>query len=166
MFSLSQFKSRLGFSLIEVNMAIFVLAGGALALMSLFPMGLRYSSDARNEMRIAAFAERFMSAAQIAAASSEVGDVNDLANLLSGAPFNFDLAEDPGDYDETDVTHDAATDVYYRAWIVPEQTIDNKTSVQLGVQITAENAKQNKRAIRKGSIYMVRVTVDKKNKVR
>ncbi len=161
---LSKLKSRLGFSLIEVNMAIFVLAGGALALMSLFPMGLRYSSDARNEMRIAAFAERFMSAAQIAANTPNVRNASDLLNILSGSPFSFDIADDAGDYDDTDVTHDNATDVYYRAWMIPEDTVGTKQTVQLGVQITAENAKQNKRAIRKGSIYMVRVTVDSKNK--
>ncbi len=165
-------KKRKGFSLIEVNMAIFVLAGGALALMSLFPMGLRYSSEARNEMRVSAFAERFIAAAQVAAQAPDVKTVEDLADALEQSPFNFKIMDEAGQHDDDNVEHDSVSDVYYRAWIFDHSnevgstlmTVQNPSieKAQLGVQVTAENAKQNKRAIRKGAFYTVSVAIDKR----
>lgn len=161
---------KAGFSLIEVNMAIFVLAGGALALIALFPMGLRESLASRNEMRVAAFAERLLGAAQIAACDPEVTTADDLADALASAPFNFEIDEDAGDYDTASSAHeDPTSGVYYRAWLLKDDAYQganygDKEVAQIGVQVTAENAKQNRRALRSAPVYVLRVVVDKKNK--
>ena len=159
-------RCKAGFSLIEVNMAIFVLAGGALALMALFPLGLRESLASRQEMRLSAFAERILGAAQIAACDPDVASVDDLADALEGSPFSFKLDDDPGDYDSnTSAEYDSTSGVYYHAWILKETTdTDDKEVAQIGVQVTAENAKQNRRALRNAPVYVIRVAVDKKNK--
>jgi len=59
------------FSLIEVNMAVFVLAVGILALMSLFPAGLRESLQSRADLRQAMFADYALSV--LAAKGSDPG---------------------------------------------------------------------------------------------
>lgn len=51
-------KAR-GFSLIEVNIAILVIAGGLLSLFALFPAGLKMSSAALSDTRQALFADDF-----------------------------------------------------------------------------------------------------------
>ena len=51
-------KAR-GFSLIEVNIAILVVAGGLLSLFAIFPAGLRMSTDALSDTRQALFADDF-----------------------------------------------------------------------------------------------------------
>ncbi len=160
-------RCKTGFSLIEVNMAIFVLAGGALALMALFPLGLRESLASRSEMRISAFAERLLGAAQMAANDPKVASVDDLADALEGSPFNFELNDDPGDYNSnTSANYDSTSGVYYHAWILQETTTgtEDKEVAQIGVQVTAENAKQNRYALRNAPVYVIRVAVDKKNK--
>lgn len=171
-------RRKAGFSLIEVNMAIFVLAGGALALMALFPLGLRESLASRSEMRISAFAERLLGAAQMAANDPKVASVDDvhelvgkLADVLSGPPFNFELDDDPGDYDSipNNPPEDPTSGVYYHAWILEdtnarELNLEDKVVAQIGVQVTAENAKQNPYALRNAPVYVIRVAVDKKNK--
>ncbi len=160
-------KSCLGFSLIEVNMAIFVLAGGALALMALFPMGLRFSKESKSEMHISAFAERFINAAQVAALEEDVRTVDDLANALEGSPYNFTLLDDPGKYDDMNVQKDNETGVYYRAWIFQDSNYSSylkgsKEIAQIGVQVTSENAKQNRRALQRAPIYTARITIEDK----
>lgn len=57
-FSSSNDASR-GFSLIEVNVAILVIAGGLLSLFTLFPAGLRMSTAALSDTRQALFADDF-----------------------------------------------------------------------------------------------------------
>ncbi len=165
---LKMIKTRLGFSLIEVNMAIFVLAGGALALMALFPMGLRFSREAQSEMHITAFAERFINSAQVAAQDPDVKTIDDLANALEGSPYNFTLLDDPGQHNDVNVQKDQESGVYYRAWIIeddnyPGYQMGKKEVAQIGVQVTAENAKQNRRAIQRAPIYSARITLDGKN---
>ncbi len=157
-------RLRAGFSLIEVNMAIFVLAGGALALLGLFPLGLRESLAARNEMRVAAFAERFINAARIAASdTANVADVSDLRSALQSSPFNFTVMDDAGDADMENAKKDDSG-VYYRAWAFEEDDYGaeygGKKIVQVGVQVTAENAEQNKRALMVAPMYVVRVILD------
>jgi uncharacterized protein (TIGR02598 family) len=162
-------RLRDGFSLIEVNMAIFVLAGGALALLGLFPLGLRESLAARNEMRVAAFAERFINAARIAASDTEnVKDVGDLQNALQGAPFNFSVMSDAGD-SETENAEEDDSGVFYRAWVIEDPDwpsecggtkLGSKRVAQVGVQVTAENAKQNRRALKTAPMYVVRVILE------
>ncbi len=50
---------RAAFSLIEVNVAILVIAGGMLSLFTLFPAGLRMSTSAMGDTRQALFADDF-----------------------------------------------------------------------------------------------------------
>ena len=47
---------RKGFSLIEVNMAILIAAGGLLALFTLFPVGLRQSEMSSEDLYQATYA--------------------------------------------------------------------------------------------------------------
>lgn len=167
---------RAGFSLIEVNMAIFVLAGGALALLGLFPLGLRESLAARNEMRVAAFSERVINAARVAALDPELQDIDDFRDALEDVlEGEVEIMDDAGDADDDNAEEDK-TGVYYRVWVVEDpnwpsgdesgggQTggvkLGNKRIVQVGVQATAENAKQNKKALRTAPLYVVRVVFD------
>lgn len=147
------------------------MAGGALALLGLFPLGLRESLAARNEMRVAAFAERFLGAARIAATLPGVTDISEFQSTLEGAPFNFTVDDDPGDTDDTSSTKDDSG-VWYRAWVLEEssrlqadaddEAVD-KVIVEVGIRVTAENADQNKRALNSAATYMVRVFIDKNN---
>lgn len=158
-------KRRRGFSLIEVNMAIFVLAGGALALLGLFPLGLRESQAARNEMRVIAFAERFLGAARIAATMPDIETVDDFIHELEGLGFQKVMS----DAGTTDDLRDPAEDrsgVFYRAWAQEKEgarSTDEKLIVEVGVRVTAENAKQNKRALNSAATYMVQVFIDTAN---
>lgn len=52
---------RHGFSLIEVNIAILVIAGGMLSLFALFPAGMRLSAAALSDTRQVFFADDFFS---------------------------------------------------------------------------------------------------------
>ncbi len=167
---LSRSLARAGFSLIEVNMAIFVLAGGALALLGLFPVGLRDSLAASQEMRVAAFADRFVGAAKIAAV--EATDVNDLKSLIAdymdtspGFQWNEDAGERPSTSSNGDLeSHKDDSGVYYRAWAIEETDVsnffDDKKIVTLGILVTGENADQNKRALLSAANYGLRVILD------
>lgn len=50
-------KCKSGFSLIEINLAIFVVGLGMLTLFSLFPTGLRQVEDAMNDTQMAMFSD-------------------------------------------------------------------------------------------------------------
>ena len=165
---------RAGFSLIEVNMAIFVLAGGALALLGLFPLGLRESLAARHEMRVAAFSERVINAARVAALDTELKDIDDFRDALEDVlEGEVEVMDDAGDSDDDNAKEDK-TGVYYRVWVVEDPKwpsgdgggqsggvkLGNKRVGQVGVQATAENAKQNKKALRTAPLYVVRVVFD------
>jgi prepilin-type N-terminal cleavage/methylation domain-containing protein len=54
-------KRKAGFSLIEVNLAIFIISIGMLTLFSLFPMGLRQVGDANAATQEALFADYVLS---------------------------------------------------------------------------------------------------------
>ena len=45
------------FTLIEVNLAIFIMAGGVLAMISLYSLGFRESRQSREDVAAAALAE-------------------------------------------------------------------------------------------------------------
>lgn len=167
---------RAGFSLIEVNMAIFVLAGGALALLGLFPLGLRESLAARNEMRVAAFCERFMGAARTVAEKPGVVDADTLLNELEG-DFGFRV-EDPVEDDDRVEAHEDPENsgVWYRAWwkepdvtnsgnIETVNNGDRKTeAVQVCVQATGEDCSKNTRPLKTAPVYVVNVFVTSTNK--
>lgn len=75
------YKKRTGFSLIEVNMAILVAAGGLLSLFSLFPSGLRQSVMARGDMFQATFAKSFFDA--VSANISQIEDPEEWDDIPS-----------------------------------------------------------------------------------
>lgn len=161
-------RLRAGFSLIEVNMAIFVLAGGALALLGLFPLGLRESLAARNDMRVAAFAERYINSVRILAADPEIQDIDDLRDALEGSPFNLKRVLDSEDEVTSNlsqsVSHDDESGVYYRAWVLEDSNwkgngadTGDKTMVEAGILVTAEDAERNPTAMKYAQFYAVRV---------
>jgi hypothetical protein len=63
---------RSGFSLIEVNMAVFVLAIGVLSMAVLYPLGLRESIQSQADIKQSMFADFILNAAVSAASSTNV----------------------------------------------------------------------------------------------
>ncbi|MBQ9430987.1 MAG: prepilin-type N-terminal cleavage/methylation domain-containing protein [Kiritimatiellae bacterium] len=53
-------KRKKGFSLIEVNMAIFVMAIGVLSIVALFPLGLRESFQGNADLKQSAMADYYL----------------------------------------------------------------------------------------------------------
>lgn len=66
-------RKKAGFSLIEVNMAILIAAGGLLALFSLFPTGMRQSVMAQADMYQSTFANSFFETV-----SANIREIDDL----------------------------------------------------------------------------------------
>ena len=65
-------KGQAGFSLMEVNMAIFVMAVGILGLVALFPLGLRESTQGQADLKQSMFADYMLNQAVAAASRSDV----------------------------------------------------------------------------------------------
>jgi Tfp pilus assembly protein PilV len=63
---------RSGFSLIEVNMAVFVLAIGVLSMAVLYPLGLRESIQSQADLKQSMFADYVLNVAVAAASSTNV----------------------------------------------------------------------------------------------
>jgi hypothetical protein len=63
---------RSGFSLIEVNMAVFVLAIGVLSMAVLYPLGLRESMQSQADIKQSMFADFVLNVAVAAASSTNV----------------------------------------------------------------------------------------------
>lgn len=63
---------RSGFSLIEVNMAVFVLAIGVLSMAVLYPLGLRESIQSQADLKQSMFADYMLNVAVSAASSTNV----------------------------------------------------------------------------------------------
>ena len=63
---------RSGFSLIEVNMAVFVLAIGVLGMAALYPLGLRESIQSQADLKQSMFADYILNVAVSAACSTNV----------------------------------------------------------------------------------------------
>ncbi len=162
---------RAGFSLIEVNMAIFVLAGGALALLALFPLGLNESTEANSEMRVAAFADRFIGAAKIAAEQAASEDefedlLNDALDISEGS---FSLRDDSDEETDSNDYDEDKSGVYFRAWKANSASSsgnaqDGLIRLEIGLVVTAENPKQNPRAMRYADGYGVKVVIDPRGK--
>ena len=166
---------RAGFSLIEVNMAIFVLAGGALALLALFPLGLNESTEANSEMRVAAFADRFIGAAKIAAeqAANEDEFEDLLGEALDISEGSFSLRDDSDEENDSNDYDEDKSGVFFRAWKVNTgssgsssggNTPDSLIRMEIGLVVTAENPKQNPRAMRYADGYGVKVVIDPRGK--
>lgn len=61
--------SKMGFTLMEVNLAIFIMAAGVLAMVSLYPLGYRENQQSKNDVIAAAVADSVLN--QITGALSE-----------------------------------------------------------------------------------------------
>jgi hypothetical protein len=61
-----------GFSLVEVNMAVFVMAIGILSMVALYPLGLRESSQGTADLKQASFADNLLNQAVAAASDTNV----------------------------------------------------------------------------------------------
>ena len=95
--------SRKGFSLIEVNVAILLVAVGLMALFALFPEGLRLSGEARNDTRQAAFAELALS--MIEANAYSITNTADwvVANLIDEGLTGLEASDAKGRYFDLNV---------------------------------------------------------------
>lgn len=86
-----------GFSLIEVNVAILVIAGGMLSLFTLFPAGLRMSTAAMSDTRQALFADDFFSFFDAGVSSLSLAEWQDVDDFWDGARDGlmdgFDIGE-------------------------------------------------------------------------
>ncbi|MEI6645361.1 MAG: prepilin-type N-terminal cleavage/methylation domain-containing protein [bacterium] len=78
---------RSGFSLIEVNMAVFVLAIGVLSMAALYPLGLRESIQSQADLKQSMFADYILNVAVSAASSTNVtwSEWNSWANTYNMA---------------------------------------------------------------------------------
>ena len=70
-----------GFSLIEVNMAVFVMAIGIVGLLSLFPAGLRESMQSRADLKQVMFSEYVL--ALVSAKAADPRFSGDFANVCA-----------------------------------------------------------------------------------
>lgn len=176
-------QAKDGFSLIEINMAILVLAGGVLAVMGIFPLSLRESQQAKATMRQTAFAEHVIgvieAAAQLKTANGEPV-VKSVANLetesrrifaeVSDGPTLDFTGEGSGPEDSSDKgvfpdASDKTNRVYYKIWVVenPNYTEPNKRQrlvCQVNIQVTADNVEQKRNAFKYAPIYSTTVVID------
>jgi len=65
-------QTRKGFSLIEVNMAIYVMAVGVLAMLTLYPLGLRENIQSRADLKQSMFADYILNVVVSAACNPEL----------------------------------------------------------------------------------------------
>jgi len=65
-------KRQAGFSLMEVNMAIFVMAVGVLGIAALFPLGLRESTQSQADLKQSMFADYMLNQAVAAASRTDI----------------------------------------------------------------------------------------------
>lgn len=122
-------KIKTGFSLIEVNLAILIAAGGMLSLFALFPVGLRQSVMSEADLHQATFASSFFEA--IAANAKKIDDVEiwnriddfwDVvvdgtgipSDLLKPAQVKSKVAESTGELIEDDPKRDESLRYVYR----------------------------------------------------
>jgi len=88
---------RSGFSLIEVNMAVFVLAIGVLSMAVLYPLGLRESMQSQADIKQSMFADYILNVAVSAASSTNVNwsewsswaQTYNMAGADAGTPINI-----------------------------------------------------------------------------
>lgn len=87
----SQQGARSGFSLVEVCLAILVVALGILAVFALFPFGLKASESAEGDTRTALFAESVLAMAHASASTITAWNV-----WASDAAFKAAVTNTPG----------------------------------------------------------------------
>ncbi len=83
-------KMKAGFSLIEVNLAILVVAGGLLQLFSLFPAGLRMSTSAMSDTRQSLFANDFFTLFEAGVSECEKAEWEDIDKFWKAAKDELD----------------------------------------------------------------------------
>lgn len=96
--------NRSGFSLIEVNMAVFVMAIGIVGLLSLFPAGLRESMQSRADLKQVMFSEYVL--ALVSAKAADPAFSGDFGNVCASpvdvqttaAEYNTDSTPQVKDY--------------------------------------------------------------------
>ena len=66
---LSSWRKRAAFTLIEVNLALFIMAGGVLAMISLYSLGFRESKQSREDVAAAAIADEILNPLVVALSS-------------------------------------------------------------------------------------------------
>ncbi len=169
-------KERKGFSLIEVNMAIFVLAGGALALLALFPYGLNFSRNANAAMRVTTAAQQFVSAVRIAAEDPEVLSAVDSEGKANPEAMWGKLESKVEDitglilsdiHDENairafDLSGGGDNKLWYKAWIVESPNMTDVTPqdsicLQAGIQLMMGKNKPNNKMMSKEPVTLVDV---------
>jgi prepilin-type N-terminal cleavage/methylation domain-containing protein len=147
LFKRSAHRLRQGFSLIEVNIAIFVLATGALALLTLFPFGLQQSRNATNEMVLSSCADRFLGAAAIAAEKPGITydefvenfkEVSELTDVSENAPSNTET-------EDLNFHQFKNSNLYYYAWAYEESVDENNETtdaamIHVGILLSLEKA--------------------------
>ena len=99
--------ARAAFTLMEVNLAVFIMAVGVLAMTSLYPLGFRESQQSRDDVRAAIVANEVLG--QLTAALSSRNLTWKEWNDAIGAAVNvtprgwFEYLEEKNDYDEDGV---------------------------------------------------------------
>lgn len=166
-------RLRQGFSLIEVNIAIFVLATGALALLSLFPFGLQQSRNATNEMILSSCADRFLGAAAIAAAKPGTTYDDFVDNFEEISELRDISDSEPSDTEAIDLNFNQFknSNLWYYAWAYEEKVneISNSNSdtgdasiVHVGILLSLEktakyNDKRGESARKRAQLFATKV---------
>ena len=63
---------KFGFTLMEVNLAIFIMAGGVMAMISLYPLGYRESEQSREDVKSAMMADAVLNQLEAALSSRAI----------------------------------------------------------------------------------------------
>jgi uncharacterized protein (TIGR02598 family) len=96
------YSNKLAFSLIEVVLALMVVAVGMLGVFSLFPAGLSMSKSMTDEIRASAFAEEVFTVFE---AQSYVTNWNEIGSAIdvdtSSQPLIIDIQGNQTQYEET-----------------------------------------------------------------
>lgn len=148
-------------------MAIFVLAGGALALLSLFPFGLQQSRNATSEMVISACADRYLGTAAILATQPNMTYDTFLDELERISEFKVESVE--GDMSELDSTAfeefpNSNKGLYYYAWAYSQDVDEDNAGdnedyiiVHVGIMVSTENCKVSKAARRRAQLFATKL---------
>ena len=90
-------RTERGFSLIEVNLAIFVVAIGLLTLFSLFPIGLKQAQSGHEDTQTSMFAAFVLDGIRANATQVTASEWNDMGQMMrTSSPLLDDLAPGGG----------------------------------------------------------------------
>lgn len=96
---IGQTMRKLGFTLMEVNLAIFIMATGVLAMVSLYPLGYRENQQSRDDVWAASEADRIFNQLHAALGERSIkwNDWIQTVKSLEGSVGNWVLYCDSGD---------------------------------------------------------------------